>query len=83
MATLKLKNCPFCGSKAKIENIGDDDVFYMVQCENEECGAGCTFGEGTKTEILRRWNNRSGSIIVNNYGNGKQVKNEGHLTINI
>ena len=85
MATLKIKNCPFCGSKAKIINIADevDDEFYMVQCENEDCGAGCTFGEGTKTQISKRWNNRNGSIIVNNYGNGKQIKNEGHLTINV
>lgn len=85
MATLKLKNCPFCGSKAKIINIVDelDDEFYMVECENEKCGAGCTFGEGTKPQISKRWNNRNGSIIVNNYGNGEQIKNEGHLTIKI
>lgn len=84
MANLKLKNCPFCGSKAKIINLDDEgDDYFMVQCENEECGAGCTFGEGTKTQISKRWNNRNGSIIVNNYGNGEQIKNEGHLTIKI
>jgi hypothetical protein len=55
----------------------------MVQCENEECGSGCTFGEGTKTQILERWNNRNGLIIINNYGNSDQIKNEEHLTINI
>ncbi len=24
-----------------------------------------------------------GAIIVNNFGNGKQIKNEGHITINV
>lgn len=26
---------------------------------------------------------KGGSIIVNNFGNGEQIRNEGHLTINI
>ena len=59
---VKLKNCPYCGGKVKIINVADDsdDEYYMVQCENDdECGAGCCFGEGTKEEIAKRWNRRA------------------------
>ena len=85
MANSKLKNCPFCGSKAKIINVGEDDgdEFYMVQCKNEECGCGACFGEVSKSEIAKLWNNRHGSITVNNFGNGEQIENKGHLKINV
>ena len=81
MANSKLKNCPFCGSKAKIVEIEDD--YFMVQCSNEECGCGACFGEVSKSEIAKLWNNRHGSIIVNNFGKGEQIENKGHLTINV
>ena len=56
----ELKPCPFCGGKVTIENIANDkdDEYYMVQCEYEDCGASCCFGEGTKKEIIKRWNRR-------------------------
>ena len=82
----KLKPCPFCGSEVYIENILDDigDAYYMVQCKNDDkCGASSCFGECTKKEVIERWNNRVGAITVNNFGNGEQIKNEGHMTINI
>lgn len=63
METKKIKSCPFCGSRVKIINIADDEEckYYMVQCENVyECGAGCCFGEGSKKEIIERWNRRAG-----------------------
>ena len=78
--------CPFCGSEVYIENIADDsdDTYYMVQCKNDDkCGASSCFGECTKKEVIERWNNRAGAITVNNFGNGEQIKNEGHMTINI
>lgn len=62
MGTKKLNRCPFCGSRVKIDNIAEnnDDEYYMVQCENEDCGASSCFGEGTKKEIIERWNRRAG-----------------------
>lgn len=62
MKTKKIKSCPFCGGKVKVENIFADngDEYYMVYCENEDCGAGSCFGEGTKKEIIERWNRRAG-----------------------
>lgn len=62
METKKLNRCPFCGGKVKVENIAFEigDKYYMVQCENEACGASCCFGEGSKKEIIERWNRRAG-----------------------
>lgn len=58
----KLKPCPFCGGKIKL----DEDDFYMFCCD--KCGAGITFAkeleDGTATdcnkkESIEKWNRRA------------------------
>lgn len=75
----KLKPCPFCGSRnIEITNHADSVVF--VQCE--DCFA--TFPHfDSEDEAITAWNKRYGAIIVNNFGNGKQIENKGHITINV
>ena len=48
-----LKECPFCGGTASIEEVNDKD--YMVYCE--DCGAERR-GYETAFEAIRHWNNR-------------------------
>lgn len=82
----ELKPCPFCGGKARIEDIStEDEKYYMMQCTNDECGASACFGDHStsKSKAIAAWNRRAGAIVVNNYGNGEQIRNEGSMTINI
>ena len=50
MAEPKLKNCPFCGAKARI-------VFEWVKCSNNDCGA-MSLARNTSAESALRWNRR-------------------------
>ena len=82
----ELKPCPFCGGKVIIEDIStEDEEYYMIQCTKEECSASACFADysTTKKGAAEAWNRRAGVIVVNNFGNGEQIKNEGHMTINI
>ena len=51
MSKIKLKPCPFCGSEATIEDISTEDEYYfMIQCQNEKCGAAVCFGDESETQ---------------------------------
>lgn len=63
MSGAKLKPCPFCGGKVKI----DEDDFYMFCCDS--CSAGVTFAkelkDGSATDMnldesIGAWNRRAG-----------------------
>lgn len=48
MAELKIKPCPFCGSKVTVENINlkdADEEMYMFECTNANCAAATCFGD--------------------------------------
>ena len=60
----KLKPCPFCGGKVKIECI--DDEYYYISCER--CCSSTSFGkvfedgtaaDATKAESIVAWNRRT------------------------
>lgn len=63
MTEIKLKACPFCGSQqVSIEDIStEDETYFMIQCENEECYAAACFGDESETQegAARAWNRRA------------------------
>ena len=62
MSEIKLKPCPFCGSEATIEDISTEDEYYfMIQCQNEKCGAAVCFGDESETQegAARAWSRRA------------------------
>lgn len=52
---LKLKRCPFCGSKAKFEPLYEA---WAVKCTNIECD--CALWDGKKVAVAKQWNCRAG-----------------------
>jgi hypothetical protein len=52
----KAKLCPFCGSKAKVENI--DDGLFMVVCSNDDCNMIIASSERTRVDAVKVWNSR-------------------------
>jgi hydrogenase maturation factor HypF (carbamoyltransferase family) len=48
-----LKLCPFCDSKAKLENL--NDKMFWVSCENKKCGIE-TGVSHIKDKVIRIWN---------------------------
>lgn len=55
----KLKNCPFCGSKAEINRFDITvTTIITIDCTNEECGAKIPFDDLTEEELIKRWNTR-------------------------
>ena len=61
MSEIKLKPCPFCGAKVAIDDIStEDEDYFMIQCQNEECGAAACFGDESETKegAARAWNRR-------------------------
>lgn len=55
-----LKPCPFCNSKVHIEKL-DDEGYYMVQCDNDNCAAAVCFGDSSEDLIKAKglWNRRA------------------------
>lgn len=56
----KLKPCPFCGAKAKLEQ-GMERVYpiWRVKCTFNQCGAEIAFGEHYKDCAIKAWNRRT------------------------
>lgn len=52
---IPLKPCPFCGSAAQIEQVGDHTRSTIYACD--ECG--CRLETGEEWGHGRRWNNRA------------------------
>ena len=61
MEDIKLKPCPFCGSKkVAIDDIStEDENYFMIQCE--KCFAAACFGDESETQegAARAWNRRA------------------------
>lgn len=55
----KLKPCPFCGSKAKMERT-PINLYYYVICTNLECDATVGRFQPTEEEAVAVWNRRDG-----------------------
>ena len=51
---MKIKPCPFCGSKARIRSAIS---FEYISCENKKCEAFGPNGE-SKYEAIQKWNQR-------------------------
>ena len=52
----KLRNCPFCGGKARLNEYKDGEVWYEVWCD------GCavrTEQYETEAEAIEKWNRRA------------------------
>lgn len=60
----KLKPCPFCGSKAKMERTPINPCYYVtcyyVICTNLECDATVGRFQPTEEEAAAAWNRRDG-----------------------
>lgn len=60
----KLKNCPFCGSKATLTQ-GLATPIQLFECSNKDCGAVVSFNnllcnlEKGFTEKVKHWNRRA------------------------
>ena len=53
-----IKNCPFCGSKCKIELYGNyKSEFYRVSCNGEDQHS-LDFWDDTEKEAIETWNKR-------------------------
>ncbi len=64
MKPMKLKPCPFCGSKAEfgyssLGPVNESPVleFHCVDCKNDECSA--TISAKTKAKAVKAWNRRA------------------------
>lgn len=60
MSDTKLKQCPFCGGEADIEDIGENenDHYYMITCKNSACSGSFCFGQRTKEDLIKAYNRR-------------------------
>lgn len=58
----KLKTCPFCGGKAKLEDLGD--YRYFVRCE--KCGINQDHLYHDKRAAVIAWNRRKGEYHAGN-----------------
>ena len=62
MKTEKLKPCPFCGNKAKLE---ENEIFggcYEVSCTNLKCDAFVT--DDSESDVIRKWNIRHDELTI-------------------
>lgn len=59
----KLKPCPFCGSKAKMERTPINPYYYVI-CTNLECDATVGSFQPTEEEAAAAWNRRDGEYIM-------------------
>lgn len=84
----ELKQCPFCGGKAKYVDLGEPDEFKDWDVECIKCGivmlvpgkeAGCVT---TKAEARKAWNRRiNACTVVQNGDNSSNITNSGTLNI--
>ena len=67
MPKLKIKPCPFCGSKVTVENIGADEEAYMFECTNDDCASATCFGDYStdRATAIKNWNKRVAQCITN------------------
>jgi hypothetical protein len=71
---VKIKNCPFCGSVAKLKVTEDDSdycfkngkiiEYYDVKCTNGDCylSDGACWNYNDPEKIIEMWNTRSKQI---------------------
>lgn len=86
MDRTELKPCPFCGKP--VTRVRGYNGLNFFKCLNVgQCGAVMSFDNdyynNNPEQAFKAFNRRDGAIVVNNYGNGEQIKNEGHMTINM
>lgn len=67
---LKIKPCPFCGSKVTLENINPKDAygkFYMFACTNDDCASAASFGNYStnRAAAIKKWNKRVRKVKTN------------------
>lgn len=70
MPELKIKPCPFCGSKVTVDNINPkdaDEEMYMFECTNDDCALATCFGDYStdRTSAIKKWNKRVAQCITN------------------
>ena len=62
MSKIELKPCPFCGSKAKITSLTDENgEYYAVVCKNDDCRCGENYlwsETEDKQTAVEAWNRR-------------------------
>lgn len=56
---IELKNCPFCGGKAKMERMSINPYYYVI-CTNLECDATVGRFQPTEVHAAKVWNRRDG-----------------------
>jgi len=81
MPELKIKPCPFCGSKVTVENINSkdaDEEMYMFECTNANCAAATCFGDYSTNRVtaIKVWNKRV-------TGQTTYISNAGTVNINM
>lgn len=70
MTKLKIKPCPFCGSKVTVENINPkeaDGEMYMFECTNDNCSAATCFDDYStdRATAIKNWNKRATKYTTN------------------
>lgn len=78
----KLKPCPFCGSKAKMERTPINPYYYVI-CTNLECDATVGRFQPTEEEAVAVWNRRDGEQIMKTVIATIIEKNEYRIKIDV
>lgn len=70
MPELRIKPCPFCGSKVTVDNINPkeaDEEMYMFECTNDNCAAATCFGDYStdRATAIKNWNKRATKYTTN------------------
>ena len=62
----EVKECPFCGGKAKIERIGGKKYLYMTGCVKADCRGFVLESPAYSTSEVaeKRWNERAPDDFV-------------------
>lgn len=59
----RLKECPFCNSKARLAVCEDKtEQLYLLLCTNEDCSV--YTGWNSKEEVIKKWNTRATPTLV-------------------
>ena len=67
----ELKSCPFCGGKAKLEDMGYPHHVFCTKCFARVTGQG--YAEEGEQDAIRKWNSRVNERTV--IQNGKSCIN--------
>jgi Lar family restriction alleviation protein len=59
MEKTELKNCPFCGSKARVFELDNYGGNFQANCLNKTCQANRGGWKNTKQAAIRAWNRRT------------------------